>query len=52
MNPPEVVMADFQTEISRDYTTIIVVISCLSREGLDDYIEDDFPNELVSIILS
>ena len=37
-----VVMTDYQTEISRNYTTIIVVISCPSQDDLDDYIEDDF----------
>ena len=37
-----IIIADFQTEISRNYTRIIVVISCPSREDLDDYIEDDF----------
>jgi len=38
-------MADFKTEISRNYSTIVVVISCPSRADLDEYLDAEFPSE-------
>jgi hypothetical protein len=35
-------MADFQTEIARNFTTVVVVISCESREKLPEYVQDEF----------